>query len=625
VLGILASSLATLLPLFAAVAPAATAAGLASTTAATGVLTLGSALSALALTGGVVIALAGIAAGIYKVIEAYKAWKQTEMGTFEFLTQKSDDNWLRRALGLTDQMTIGFEKVHAGAKNVELDFQAVGAAGAKSLTPFTDALASARKELDAFKKASPAGYADVLKGVQSGAFDLTALKSTTGLSEEALKLLQKEVQATKHGMTEAATEAKKLAASLDAIREAAIPLSDSQKAAALANERLTISHADTARALGVNVNAIDAYINGVKNAEAIDAEWVKTRAEMAKGVDSVYAHWMDAERKQADASAASLAKQVTDHEKYQSRVNELGLSGVQLALKHIDDQRTAEIRAMGQRTDANAAFYDQNRRLIDEYYAHEQHLALGTFDTIVERMNRQGVLTKAQLHEVAAAANRDYEQMKASGQFTYDELAEAARRSAAAQRAAMSGCFDHIVKELDKVAASWESAFSKIADSTGGTLGRVASTISMVARAWNEAGAAADAYAKAVTVAEKAAAAAQMAAALASATDPRGKSTSQNVLSGGASGARLGYEIGGIPGAAIGFTVGALVSWWRSAMPSGRRSRRTSAPTSASTSRRASRSRSPISRRRSSAARRTSAGSGPKRCRWTRSSPSRAA
>jgi hypothetical protein len=559
-LGTMASSLASLLPLLPTL-------GVSSATAATGILTLRTALMGLATLGGVTIALAGIAAGIYKLIEAKQAWDKARgegISRTEILTAKDDDNWARRWLGLTDQMTTGFEKVHTAAKDANLALEAAGPAGAKSLTPFTDALASARRELDALKKSSPAGYADALKGVQSGAFDMTALKSVTGLSEEALKLLQKEVQATKHGMTEAANEAKKLAASLDNIREAAIPLSDQQKAIALANERLTISHQDTARALGVNVNAIDTYINGVKNAEAIDADWIKTRAEMAKGVESVYQHWMDAERKQADASAVSLAKQVTDHEKYQSRVNELGLSGVRLALKNIDDARTAEIRAMGQRTDANAHFYDENRRLIDEYYAHEQRLALGTADTIVERMNRQGVLTKAQLHEVAAAAKRDYEQMKASGLYTYEQLAEAARRSAEAQRVAQSGCFSYILGQLDGLSDRFESTFSAIADHVGGAAGRIAQTISVIANAWNQAAAAADAYAKATTAAEKAAALAQGAAALAAATDPRGKTTTQNVLSGGAAGARLGAA-GGPVGMAIGFGIGALVSWWRSA------------------------------------------------------------
>lgn len=307
---------------------------------------------------------------------------------------------------------------------------------------------------------------------------LTAGKSTSEITKALAEahLAGEEAAPTidrlKTAHDQAATAAKQHAKALADMRDAAIPLTDEQKALVLSNNALGLSHADTAALIHRSVAAVDEYSEHVANARAVDEMWAKTRAEMAKGVDSVYRHWMDAEQKEADASAAGLAKQLVDQEKYQSRVNEIGLTGVQLALKHIDDARTAEIRSMGQRTEANAKFYDENRRLIDEYYAHEQHLALGTANTIVERMNQQGVLTKAQLADVAAAATRDYGQMKTAGLYTYAQLEDAAERAAEAAVKASGRSKTAYLADLARIGQAVSQVGQALGDAIGGYIVR---------------------------------------------------------------------------------------------------------------------------------------------------------
>ncbi len=450
--------------------------------------------------------------------------------------------------------------------------QAAAAAAAAALNQSTKAAHGAAEATSLLTQLNATYAADLKKIGTSGFTEIVQAhtvygKSVKDLAEQyhvAESSIERYLDASKAGVS----EAKK---SADAARENATAFTNLNGAT---RERVQLlltqgaSESNIAKDLHVTATQVKEVHESMVNTQAIEAEWTKTHQEWAKStrklVEDTADAFIKAQRAVADASGASLIKMVMERQKFQERVNVIGMTGTTLALHQLEVQRQAEVDALGKRTEQNQLFWDENKRNIDTFYQHQQRLALGTFDTIAERMHAHGVLTKRELQDVADAAKRDYEQMKASGLFTYDELAAAAKRSAEAQRKAQSGLFDSILSQLDQVSRSLSSSFSQIAESTSGSVSRIAGFISSIAKAWDEAGAAAKAYAEATTLAEKAAAIGQGIAALANATDPRGKSAAGTAASGAAAGARLG-AVAGPYGMAIGAGVGALIGWWRSA------------------------------------------------------------
>jgi hypothetical protein len=143
--------------------------------------------------------------------------------------------------------------------------------------------------------------------------------------------------------------------------------------------------------------------------------------------------------KEAEADAKGLIKTLEDVGDARERLADIGKSGTDLELQQIARRRKAEIDAIRAREVGESALTEELVRLTDGYYDHLERVALGTADTIVERMNRQGVQTRAQLEKTADDAVRDYRQMQASGEFTAEAIQAAFERMNAALRAAGRG------------------------------------------------------------------------------------------------------------------------------------------------------------------------------------------
>ncbi len=360
---------------------------------------------------------------------------------------------------LAQDMTTGWSGVEGLFTNrIVPAIQKVGTIAKDTSTLLTQLNATYEADL---KKIGLSGFKEIFAAHETYKTSVKDLATANGVAETSINRYFDSVRDGAKAVRAGESDAKKLAAAIATIRDAAIPLTEAQQQMALANEKLTISHADTARVLGVNVNAIDTYIKGVKNAEAVEADWVKLREDFATKTEKLQLAMRDKftadQRKEADASAASMVKLLGDREKYQSRVNEIGLSGFDLALKHIDDQQTAEIRSLGERTEQNARFHDQNRTAIEAYYAYERRLALGTSDTIVERMARQGVQTKAVLRDQADTAKRDYEQMRRSGEFSAAAVGDAWTAMYDAQVATAGRWFRAVADISSKIAQAFSS------------------------------------------------------------------------------------------------------------------------------------------------------------------------
>ena len=161
--------------------------------------------------------------------------------------------------------------------------------------------------------------------------------------------------------------------------------------------------------------------------------------------------------KEAEADAKNLIKTLDDVADARDRLADIGKSSTALELQQIARRRKAEKDAIRAREVGESALTAELIRLTDGYYDHLERVALGTSDTIVERMRPQGIQTSAALSQTTADAIRDYNQMRESGEFNAAEIQTAFERMNAALRAegnrpvrdtARSGQFKQTLKDI---------------------------------------------------------------------------------------------------------------------------------------------------------------------------------
>lgn len=238
------------------------------------------------------------------------------------------------------------------------------------------------------------------------------------------------------GQDAAAEAGKEHAKVLADIRRAQIPLTDAQKAGAVANDKIGISAETTAKAFKVSAVAVSSYLDSLKNAKEIAEIWKKANEAMhevsKKFINAQIKDWTDAQRVLMQASGQALATQYLASKEYQEKNYQLTLKGTALNVRQIELERDAKIRAVG---DASGE--------IRKYYKHQIDLATGTTGTIVERMRAAGIATRSDLLKTAEDTRRNYEQMIAqSGVFSekairdQKRIADAARHAAAGTKSA---------------------------------------------------------------------------------------------------------------------------------------------------------------------------------------------
>jgi uncharacterized protein YoaH (UPF0181 family) len=113
--------------------------------------------------------------------------------------------------------------------------------------------------------------------------------------------------------------------------------------------------------------------------------------------------------------------------------------------------------------------FEQARAAINAYYNYQTELATGSQNTIVQRMASAGVLTRDELQKQADAATRDYNQMRASGVFTADQIYDAWKKMTDANKKANGDWLGQTQQMLGAVAG----AFAQLGQITGGTFGAV--------------------------------------------------------------------------------------------------------------------------------------------------------
>ena len=276
-----------------------------------------------------------------------------------------------------------------------------------------------------------------LHGVETSYVDIAKIiADAEDVSKHAHSGMQADVDTTGEKTKGFAKELEKLTEEIENAAAHGAPLSEQVRLFGQAAE----TAADKARAWGITVaSALQAVADAFTSAKIAEM-WEKTHAEMTKQANKLVEDGVAATNLANEKTADSIARAQTGQLKiltdYQKKVDDMNLSGADLKIAQIDRAHDAEMAALDAIPDHTTWAYQQAAADIDQYYGHQRDLANGTANTIEERMRAQGVHTKAELEATAAAATRDYNQMKESGEYTAAEIQAAWERMTKANQAA---------------------------------------------------------------------------------------------------------------------------------------------------------------------------------------------
>jgi predicted transcriptional regulator len=228
--------------------------------------------------------------------------------------------------------------------------------------------------------------------------------------------------------------------------------------------RLGVSAEDIAVHFGVSSAAVSDYIGGLERGEKAAQDWINLHKEMEKATREALAKQTKAVEQAAEAEAHARADQQMTQFKmmkdYSDRLGDLSRSATEINLRNIEKERQAALDAAAGRFGKEGALYDAAAAKINAFYDHQKEKALGTYDTIVERMREAGIQTAVVMQKEAADATRDYEQMKASGLFTAGALQIAWKRMVDANLAVQGIWTQRFVSWIESIPQLLEQALT---------------------------------------------------------------------------------------------------------------------------------------------------------------------
>jgi hypothetical protein len=355
---------------------------------------------------------------------------------------------------------------------------------------------------------------------------------------------------------------KKMEDAAAALAAAQIPLTEVEKGRAEYLLSMGLREEQVALLMGKNVIQIHNYVEAGKQAEAITKMWAATIAEWtkqaAKFVEEGGNAINKANEKEADAIAHQNTTTMAMARDFHDRVNEMNMTGTELALAQIDRQQRATNDAFDKEHDKTTWYYLQARAEADAYYAHLRDLLNHSTATIEEEMARQGVLSKNQLETQATNQRLIYNAMVQDGGYSTQQLEAQWIKADEAKKAADNGWAAnsaHVFSEL-------ESGFSALADSSNAAFASLMKDLDTFMQGLQAAQQAGEEMAAAYAnddIAGMAAATMKGAAALDKVTSSG--SDAARVMKGAATGAEMGYQAFGIYGAAVGAAAGAIVGF----------------------------------------------------------------
>lgn len=439
---------------------------------------------------------------------------------------------------------------------------------------------------DAYNKLDSAKKLNIQSAIEMNKTDEETLKKL-GITEAVMGAAKKAYDAHKTSVNASEDATKKLADAQKAITAAAKPLTDAQKAVALANEANNASATDTATVLGISAQAVQNYLQEVKNAEQVATTWEKAHEKIAesstKALNAASKAYIDSEKKIADASGKALAEQLAIGNDYYDKNAQNRMDATDRAIFSINKERDAAVAGLDKQFKARGPLYDRAVGEIDEFYQHELDLANETNSTLVERLDKRGIKTQEAMATMAQKAATEYYNMEKSGKYTSDQLREAWLRMTELNNKASGDMAAKTIAAFNSISQSFSQLASSIGGKIGGIFSSLSSLTSNLAMAKEEAGKwdgadvgiASSLFDKNASSAQKWATGVQSATAIAGgAMDVWRKTTeaansSQAAFAGAMSGASAGAAFGPW-GAAIGAAAGALTGFIRG-LTAGRR------------------------------------------------------
>jgi hypothetical protein len=296
------------------------------------------------------------------------------------------------------------------------------------------------------------------------------IAKTTGVAADVIELYKDRLAAEKTASDQSATAVKKHKDALKELESATIPLDAAMKKRILDLAQLKVSESDISEALGVTSTQIKRVIDERK-----------TQLEWETKVTDLFASIWQGQQKDAKKTAEEVAKsaiaQVHAVEEMSATISLIGKLGLERRLQEIDNAEEKELSSIAHLKATNIAFYNQQKALIEQRYAHERDLANETYNTLEERLAAQGVFTKAELDAQTQRARTLYEDMVRSGRYTYAELAAAKQKWKDAEIKANGdiltdwlGLLNTIAQGFAQLGQIGDGSFSKITSGIGTVL-----------------------------------------------------------------------------------------------------------------------------------------------------------
>jgi hypothetical protein len=288
------------------------------------------------------------------------------------------------------------------------------------------------------------------------------LQDATTANEQAARKEEERAEALQNIQTGLSTLTQAQYDQIAALLKAGKSESDIAKAYRFtAGEVHAVSEAEQARTVALKAQA------------DIQGTLFKLQKENEKDAAERTKKYYEEQQKGAQHLAENLLKVIQIEIDAENRLQLARTTGTAKRLLEIGQAETRELEALKKQGFANTEYYQVAEQRIKEYYQHERDLALGTADTIVERMKARGVETRAELERTAAEARRDYEQMREAGVFTADALRAAWERWQAAERAVRGD----IVGQWHTALSSLASGFQQIAQIADGSMSAISRTV----------------------------------------------------------------------------------------------------------------------------------------------------
>ena len=398
--------------------------------------------------------------------------------------------------------------------------------------------------------------------------------NSLGITDGVLSIAKKAYEEHKSAISKAAEEARKYA---EAVRQVEGSLDSLAP--------VTVARIEALLKQGKAEEVVATYLKVTKDQVRQVAEAEKNRLELAKlAIVRPLTQMPGVQVESFEDMKRAMTENFNQARDFRNKLDLLNTAGTQRQILLIKQERDVVIAGIEERRVKSEIGYQEDLDNATAYYNHLQRVALGTADTIVERMQAAGVATIADLQHTAEVTRTNYLQMKGAvdeytGEAVFDSgaLAVAWQKSVDAQIAASARLSSTYAVLLGAIGQAFSELASHTSGSTAailGNIGHIADALK-TAHAQGKGGILAPIFDKDAPASAKWAAGIQAGTAIASGAMEVWSATAADgtkkmgALHGAMAGAKAGAAFGPY-GMAIGAAAGAMIGFIH-AMSAGRR------------------------------------------------------